>query len=431
VSYEQPLVPRQVQHLVLESLGAFRCVVLHGTRQAGKTTLAKLIAELVGASYRTMDNEDERAAAAADPDGYVAAVGTPLVIDEVQRVGEPLVLAVKAAVDVDRRPGQFLLTGSSNFLTVPTISETLAGRVDIIELWPLAQRELATRSGSFVDSLFDGHVEGLVAATETPADRAEYFETICQAGFPEVQAMTGRSRRRWFASYLETVLDREVATAADIRHREALEAMMRLLAGTTAQELAMTNLARRLGVGRDLAERYEPWLERVFLVDRVPGWGRGLTSKLVRRPKIYAVDTVALATRHEEKVTRVVEALKDLALRRGLPIVSVVAATLEGLKVRRMRMHHFRGSSALMYEADIAVVLNEKVNAVSKVHLAYDPIRAKTFRDWAVFSIEKNRGGPNLLDVEFRKDFPHFRFDPEGDMVSDRLVDERLEPEAT
>ncbi len=159
-----------------------------------------------------------------------------------------------------------------------------------------------------------------------------------------------------------------------------------------------------------------------------------ITDDSLESPVLFVDYLQKVAVRPEpevesEKVTRVVEALKDLALRHKIPVVSVVAATLEGLKVRRMRMHHFRGSSALMYEADIAIVLNEKVNAVSKVHLAYDPLRAKTFRDWAVFSIEKNRGGPNLLDVEFRKDFAHFRFDPEGDMVSDRLVDERLEPE--
>jgi replicative DNA helicase len=130
-----------------------------------------------------------------------------------------------------------------------------------------------------------------------------------------------------------------------------------------------------------------------------------------------------------EKVTRVAEGLKDLALRLQIAVICVVAADKEGLKVRRMRIHHFRGSSALLYESDVAIVINDKVNAVSKVHLAYDPLRAGTFKEWAVFSVEKNRGGPNLLDVEFRKDFAHYRFHPQGDMVSDRLVDERLEPE--
>jgi replicative DNA helicase len=127
-----------------------------------------------------------------------------------------------------------------------------------------------------------------------------------------------------------------------------------------------------------------------------------------------------------EKITRVTESLKDMALTYKIPILSVVAADKEGLQSRRLRLHHLRGSSALMYECDVAVILNDKFNTVSKVHLAYDPVRAETFRDWVIFTVEKNRGGPNLMDLEFRKDFLHFRFEPEGGLVAEKLVDERL-----
>jgi replicative DNA helicase len=127
-----------------------------------------------------------------------------------------------------------------------------------------------------------------------------------------------------------------------------------------------------------------------------------------------------------EKITQVTEQLKDIALTLKIPIVCVVAADKEGLQSRRLRLHHLRGSSALMYECDVAIILNDKFNTVSKVHLAYDPVRAETFKDWVVFTVEKNRGGPNLLDLEFRKDFLHFRFDPEGGLVQEKLVDERI-----
>jgi replicative DNA helicase len=131
----------------------------------------------------------------------------------------------------------------------------------------------------------------------------------------------------------------------------------------------------------------------------------------------------------EEKVTRVVETLKDLALTYKIPIVCVVAADKEGLKSRRLRLHHLRGSSALMYEADVAVLLNDKFNCVSKVHLAYDPVRAETFKQYAIFSLEKNRGGPNLIDMEFKKDFLYYRFDPIGGVVQEKLIDERIHEE--
>jgi replicative DNA helicase len=127
-----------------------------------------------------------------------------------------------------------------------------------------------------------------------------------------------------------------------------------------------------------------------------------------------------------EKITQTTEALKDMALSYKIPIVCVVAADKEGLQSRRLRLHHLRGSSALMYECDVALILNDKFNTVSKVHLSYDPVRAETFRDWVVFTVEKNRGGPNLLDIEFKKDFLHFRFEPEGGLVAEKLVDERM-----
>jgi len=128
----------------------------------------------------------------------------------------------------------------------------------------------------------------------------------------------------------------------------------------------------------------------------------------------------------DEKVTRVAEALKDLALAYQIPVVAIVAADREGLKSRRLRLHHLRGSSALAYEADVGIILNNKFDCVSKVHLAYDPVRAETFKDFTVFSLEKNRGGPNLVDIEFRKDFAYYRFEPQGGMVNEKLVDERI-----
>ena len=157
-----------------------------------------------------------------------------------------------------------------------------------------------------------------------------------------------------------------------------------------------------------------------------------VTEKLKNGPVVLFVDYLQkVSVRPEppdegEKVTRISEALKDLALRHKIPVVAVVAADKEGLKSRRLRLHHLRGSSALMYEADVAVLLNDKFNCVSKVHLAYDPVRAETFHNFTVFTIEKNRGGPNLIDIEFRKDFLYYRFDPTGGIVAEKLIDERV-----
>jgi hypothetical protein len=115
-----------------------------------------------------------------------------------------------------------------------------------------------------------------------------------------------------------------------------------------------------------------------------------------------------------------------MSLRNKFPIVAVVAADREGLRSRRLRLHHLRGSSALAYEPDVVLLLNDKFNCVSKVHLAYDATRASTYRNYTVFTLEKNRGGANLVDLEFRKDFVYYRYDPVGGLVEENLIDERI-----
>lgn len=129
----------------------------------------------------------------------------------------------------------------------------------------------------------------------------------------------------------------------------------------------------------------------------------------------------------EEKVTHIAEGLKDLALNHDLAVVAVVAADRASLDTRRLRMHHLRGSSALAYESDVILLMNEKSSCVSKVHLAYDAKGAESFSHYTVLTIEKNRSGPTSVDLEFRKDFSHYRLDPIGSHVAERLIDERFD----
>lgn len=283
-------IPRRAAEVLPESLSAFRVVVVHGARQVGKTTVARAFAQQLGASYLTLDDTDVLAAARADPPTFLSASGAPLVIDEVQRVGQPLVLAIKSAVDRNDRPGQFLLTGSTNFLTVPSIAETLAGRADIITLWPLSQGELHAGTDGFVDRALSGAAALLDHGGET-TERPAYFEALSIGGYPAAQRLTARGRRRWFSRYVETVLAREIEVAADIRRADALTSMIRYLAATTAQELVVSTVGQRVGIDRGTAQHYASWLETVFLVHRVPGWSRNLTAKVVRRPKLYLTDT--------------------------------------------------------------------------------------------------------------------------------------------
>ncbi|HXG39822.1 MAG TPA: DnaB-like helicase C-terminal domain-containing protein [Candidatus Limnocylindrales bacterium] len=127
-----------------------------------------------------------------------------------------------------------------------------------------------------------------------------------------------------------------------------------------------------------------------------------------------------------EKVTYVVNGLKDIALAESVPVIAIVAADKEGLKASRLRNHHLRGSSAINYEADIILILNEKYNIVAKVNIEFNPYQAQRFRDWIVVSVEKNRSGQDNVDLEYEKHFEFSCFDPNGRTVQEKLIEERL-----
>jgi replicative DNA helicase len=160
-----------------------------------------------------------------------------------------------------------------------------------------------------------------------------------------------------------------------------------------------------------------------------------LVSDAPIRPEVLFVDylqkvaVVPDPATEEEKIRRVTEGLKDLALDEGLGVVALAAADRAGIEQSRLRLHHLRGSTAIAYEADVVILLNDKIRVVSKSHLAYDATRAQEFKRQVVFTIEKNRRAEAGLDLEFRKNFSQFRFETEGQYVAERLIDERFDTE--
>jgi len=163
-------------------------------------------------------------------------------------------------------------------------------RIDLVTLCPLAMGELHEGSDAIVDRPLAG-ADALLSHNGTTPTRADYLELVCRGGYPEVQRFDQRLARRWFERYLATGLRREVEVAADLRRFDALVAMARLLITTTGSELVISSIANQLGIDRSTAETYEPWLETTFLIHRLPGWGRKVYSKVVRRPKLHVCDT--------------------------------------------------------------------------------------------------------------------------------------------
>ena len=289
------LLPRRVSTALTATLEAARVTLIHGPRQSGKTTLARLTSERLGGTFSTLDDPALLNAARNDPVGFVAQPG-PLVIDEIQRAGDPLVRAIKMAVDLDPAPGRFLITGSTNFLTVPALSESLAGRVGIVELWPFSQGELA-RSGpeTFIRMAFEDP-EVLKTGPPGAHTREHYFELICAGGYPATRNLTPAQRRRWYRDYLHTVTRRDIVELADIRRADAIPTVLSAVAALTGQELNVTRLARGVGLDGRTANSYLAWLAIVFLVHRVPQWSRNLSTKAAKAAKMYVSDSGLAAT---------------------------------------------------------------------------------------------------------------------------------------
>ncbi len=334
-------MPRHVSDQVDDALEWARVVLIHGARQVGKTTLALMTSERLGGTFVTLDDPALLAAARRDPVGFVLQP-QPLVIDEIQRVGDPLLTALKLVVDRDPTPGQFMITGSTNFLTVPTISESLAGRLAIIELRPFSQGELACAGPeTFISMAFD-QPEVIRTGPSGLTSRDQYLELICGGGYPAVINLTLRQRRGWYRDYLRTVIQRDIVELADIRRADAIVPVLTTLAALTGHPINVARLARGAGINTRTADGYLSWLETVFLVHRIPMWSRNLSTKQAKSPKLYVTDSglaahlvgkgpVALARPTDPSVGGLVETF----------VANEVAKQLTWSQPD-VRLHHFR-----------------------------------------------------------------------------------------
>jgi uncharacterized protein len=272
---------------VVEALADSPVVLIHGPRQAGKTTLARAVGDRRKHMYITFDDDAIRLAAERDPVGFVADLPARVTLDEVQRVPS-LFTALKATVDRRRTPGRFLLTGSANVLVVPTLSESLAGRMAILRLHPFARVELARRRARFLDALFTG----TFATSVGERLGASLAAIVAAGGYPAALARaTPHRRSAWHRDYVETLVQRDVRDISRIRSLDALPRLLTLVASHTARLLNVSELAGPFQLTRPTIAEYVTLLERVFLIDRLPPWHGNQMQRLVRSPKLHMGDT--------------------------------------------------------------------------------------------------------------------------------------------
>lgn len=280
----QPLIARFLRPRLIEALGDTPVVLVHGPRQCGKTTLAQTIRDY---AYITFDDEVQLAAAKADPVGFVADLPDRVILDEVQRIPE-VFTSLKATVDRDRRSGRFLLTGSANVLVAPKLSDSLAGRMELLRLHPLAQCEIEGASSRFIDLLF---TRGFKARTLGRLG-SELAERIVAGGYPAALARHSERRvRGWYRAYIETLVQRDVRTLARISSLDVLPRLLQLAASQTARLFNVSELAAPFQLSRPTIRDYVTLLERIFLIEQLPPWHSNRLSRLVKTPKLHLGDT--------------------------------------------------------------------------------------------------------------------------------------------
>lgn len=281
------LYPRYAEKPLAEALSDSPAVLVHGPRQCGKTTLARLVGDSLGYDYISFDDDVARAAATADPAGFVAGLPERSILDEVQRV-PALFTALKQEIDRRRVPGRFLLTGSSQVLLLPSLSDSLAGRMEVLRLHPLSQNEIHGGVPNFLDDLFRGRFQ--TATTNRLGD--ELAERIVAGGYPAaLERPTARRRANWYRNFVETQLQRDVRDMSRISALDALPRLLSAAASQTARLYNLSDLAAPFQLSRPTIGDYVELLERLFLVERLPPWHSNRLSRLVKTPKLHIGDT--------------------------------------------------------------------------------------------------------------------------------------------
>lgn len=283
------MYPRFVERHVREALKDTRVVLISGPRQAGKTTLAQSLAKEDMPLF-TLDDQTTLDTARTDPVGFVRGLDRA-VIDEVQRA-PPLLLAIKRSVDLDKRPGRFLLTGSANLLTLPQVADSLAGRMEIIELLPLSQSELHDRPCDFLDRVLAGKAP---AVGDLVVGR-QLLERVATGGYPEAIGRTSWARRqKWFQDYIRAVLERDVREISKLEYVRQMPRLLRILAAHSAQLVNYSSVGAPLGLGHVTTQKYTDVLQRLYLVRTLQPWYTNDLKRLVKTPKLHFLDSGLLA----------------------------------------------------------------------------------------------------------------------------------------
>jgi predicted AAA+ superfamily ATPase len=359
---------RSLHTRLLEALADTPVVFLRGARQSGKTTLVRELAEAsakeeVPRHYVSLDTATVLAGALDDPTGFLRGLKKPAIIDDVQRASA-LLLAIKEDVDRKRRAGRYLLTGSANILTLPGIADSLAGRMEVLTLYPLSQGERAGVREDFIHTLFRKDFPFPQGKTAAPP-KEKLLEAMAAGGYPEALSRTNPKRRAaWFDSYVTTLVERDIRDITRIQDISGLIRLLRLLGARSGTLYNQAELSRSLGMPGSTLGRYIPLLEALFLIWFLPAWSSNLGKRLVKAPKLHVCDS-GLAC---HLCGADAERLADDSVLAGRLLESFIAGELlkqSGWTEHPVSLYHYRSQNG--EEAD--VVLEDRAGRAAAVEV--------------------------------------------------------------
>jgi len=260
-------------------------VLIHGARQSGKTTLAKMLGNEY--SYYTFDDETTLTAARLDPIGFVDRLPNRCILDEVQIVPE-IFRTLKKAIDEKREPGRFILTGSANLMLLPQVSDSLAGRVEILRLHPLSQIEIESSGANAILRMFAGEI----ASKDTKIDYDDILDRVVRGGYPEPFKRVNIARNRtWYRNYTTTIIERDLQDIAKIHNIGSMPKLLKMLANQTAQLINVSEIAPAFQLSKPTLKHYTELLNRIFMVEFLQPFFRNRIKRLVKTPKVHITDT--------------------------------------------------------------------------------------------------------------------------------------------
>ena len=281
-------IPRLITSAIQEALSDTPVVCLLGPRQSGKTTLVQH--HFPDRPYTSLDSKNSYFLASTDPEGFINRYPGQVTIDEVQKVPE-LLTAIKLSVDQNRKPGRYLLTGSANLLLLPYVTESLAGRMEIIQLHPLSEAEKSQAPGQFVYDLINGKLKSPIECDKQPSADLAVVKRLLTGGYPEVLTRSLKRARQWHRHYINNIIERDVHSVTTQRNTYQLQRLLELCALRSGSLLNINTLANSLGIHRNTVEQNILLLERLFLIRRFPAWHSNKAKRLIKSPKLHIVDS--------------------------------------------------------------------------------------------------------------------------------------------